>query len=93
MTNDFEALALTLYRRLDKAKKRIKELSAENKALREQIAAPTFVANGEILSVEPNIYDQEERHENCTVQILRNSITGAYSFGWWPIKAEGPNDV
>ena len=39
--------------------------------------------SGEILSVEPNIYDQEEIHENCTVQILKNSMTGACSVGWW----------
>lgn len=44
---------------------------------------PQFVAHGEVMSVEPNIYDEEERHENCTVQILRNSQTGAVSFGWW----------
>ncbi len=29
------------------------------------------------------VYNEEEIHENCTVQILRNSITGAFSFGWW----------
>lgn len=32
---------------------------------------------------ETNIYDQEEIHENATVQILRNSITGEESIGWW----------
>ena len=32
---------------------------------------------------ETNIYDQEEIHENCTVQILRNSVTGEESIGWW----------
>ena len=32
---------------------------------------------------ETNIYDQEEIHENCTVQILRNSVTGEESVGWW----------
>lgn len=44
---------------------------------------PQFIAHGEVMSVEPNIYDTEEIHENCTVQILRNSQTGAVSFGWW----------
>ena len=29
------------------------------------------------------IYDQEEIHRNCTVQILRNSVTGETSIGWW----------
>ena len=28
-------------------------------------------------------YDEEETHTNCTVQILRNSITGETSIGWW----------
>ena len=32
---------------------------------------------------EPNLYDEEEIHENCTVQILRNSVTGEESIGWW----------
>lgn len=30
-----------------------------------------------------NIYDQEEIHHGCTVQILRNSVTGEVSVGWW----------
>lgn len=29
------------------------------------------------------IYDQEEIHENCTVQIWKNSATGEVSIGWW----------
>lgn len=32
---------------------------------------------------ETNLYDEEEIHENCTVQILRNSVTGEESVGWW----------
>ena len=31
-----------------------------------------------------NLFDIEEVHENCTVQVLRNSITGAVSVGWFP---------
>ena len=34
-------------------------------------------------TVETNIYDQEEIHPNCTVQILKNSVTGEVSVGWW----------
>ena len=33
--------------------------------------------------VETNIYDEEEIHENVTVQILRNTVTGETSIGWW----------
>lgn len=29
------------------------------------------------------IFDCEERHENCTVQVLKNTITGEISVGWW----------
>lgn len=34
--------------------------------------------------IETNIYDVEEVYHNCTVQILRNSVTGEQSIGWWP---------
>ena len=34
--------------------------------------------------VETNLYDTEEIHPNCTVQIWRNSQTGEESIGWWP---------
>ena len=34
------------------------------------------------------IYDQEQIIENCTVQILTNSITGDVSVGWWENKME-----
>ena len=33
--------------------------------------------------IDLNIYDEEEIHENCTVQILTNTKTGAVSVGWW----------
>jgi len=33
--------------------------------------------------VEMPPYDQEEIHHNCTVQVLKNSITGETSVGWW----------
>ena len=35
-------------------------------------------------NIETNIFDVEEVYHNCTVQILRNSITGEQSIGWWP---------
>lgn len=34
-------------------------------------------------TVEINVFDEEEIHENCTVQIWRNSVTGEVSIGWW----------
>ena len=30
-----------------------------------------------------NMFDDEEIHENCTVQIWKNSVTGETSVGWW----------
>lgn len=35
------------------------------------------------MSVDIDVYDEEEIHENCTVQILQNSVTGKISIGWW----------
>lgn len=34
-------------------------------------------------SVEVNLYEEVELHTNCTVQILRNVLTGELSVGWW----------
>jgi len=34
------------------------------------------------------IYDIEEIHENCTVEIWKNSVTGEVSIGWY----EGEHD-
>lgn len=32
---------------------------------------------------EINMFDDEEIHENCTVQVWRNTATGETSVGWW----------
>lgn len=42
--------------------------------------------------IETNIFDIEEVHHNCTVQILRNSVTGEQSIGWWP-EEQPPKEV
>ena len=34
-------------------------------------------------SIRTNIFDQCETHDNCTVEIFSNSITGETSVGWW----------
>lgn len=39
-----------------------------------------------IEKIESNIFDECEIHENCTVEILRNSVTGEISIGWWENK-------
>ena len=33
--------------------------------------------------IETNLYDEEEIHKNCTVHLLRNSVTGETSIGWY----------
>ena len=40
--------------------------------------------------VETAVYDEREVIENCTVEILRNSVTGEESVGWYRPK-EGDN--
>lgn len=37
----------------------------------------------EIKVVDSCLYEEVEFHENCTVQILKNVITGELSVGWW----------
>lgn len=32
---------------------------------------------------EINLFDKREVYENCTVEILTNSVTGQQSIGWW----------
>lgn len=39
--------------------------------------------DGNTQNVSVRIFDVEELHENCTVQVLENSITGDVSIGWW----------
>ena len=29
------------------------------------------------------MFDEEELHTDCTVQIWRNTVTGEESVGWW----------
>ena len=38
--------------------------------------------------VSTNIFDEEETHTNCTVQVLRNSVTGEVSVGWFRNKEQ-----
>ena len=40
-------------------------------------------SNSSILSADIPIYDECERHDNCVVEVWRNSITGEVSVGWW----------
>ena len=36
------------------------------------------------IATEINLFDKEEIHHNCTVQVWTNTATGQTSIGWWP---------
>ena len=35
------------------------------------------------IMLDMNVFDDEEIHENCTVQVWSNKATGQSSVGWW----------
>lgn len=45
--------------------------------------------NEQIIAV--NVFDECEIHENCTVEIWKNSTTGEISIGWYENKEGEPN--
>lgn len=53
----------------------IQNLRAENRKLRDQLRA--------LQESQIEYFDIEEIHPDCTVQVLKNSETGAISVGWW----------
>lgn len=63
-------------------------LCADVKAIDMAISALEKQEGKGPITVETNIYDIEEIHHNCTVQVLRNSLTGEVSVGWWEEKEE-----
>lgn len=44
--------------------------------------------NSEEAEIDIPVYDEEELHTNCTVQVLHNSVTDEYSIGWWENESE-----
>ena len=40
------------------------------------------------MTVVTGMYDREELHHDCTVQVLTNTVTGEQSIGWWPNEEE-----
>lgn len=48
-----------------------------------QINALQLLHEDECSKIRANLFDQEEIHTNCTVQLWKNSKTGDVSFGWW----------
>ena len=60
-------------------RKRVQEQRKQIKDLQKKISE---LEKPRIESI--SIYDREEIHHNCTVQILHNTITGMTEIGWWP---------
>lgn len=55
--------------------------------------APCIETNEEpVYKVSTCLYDQEEIHRNCTVQIWSNSVTGEISIGWWENATEADDE-
>lgn len=48
------------------------------------VDAPTIIEADD--TVKTPLFDIVEEHANCHVQVLRNSITGEISVGWWEEK-------
>ena len=42
-----------------------------------------LIDNPDMIEIDTCIYDKEEIFENCTVQVLTNTVTGETSVGWW----------
>lgn len=40
-------------------------------------------SEGDGVTVHTILYDEVEEYQNCTVQVLRNTVTGDVSVGWW----------
>lgn len=53
------------------------------------VANDTTVNNRTDIS--SSIFDTVERFDNCTVEVLTNSVTGEQSVGWWD--NENPPEV
>lgn len=60
-------------------------VSALMKAAKDEDAA--------MLLDELNMFDDEEIHDNCTVQIWKNTTTGETSVGWWRNDKGGTDDT
>lgn len=73
----------------EKEKQMSKELAAYKMAVKSLEAKLDYYKHTggkqepSVVHVQTNIFDQEEIHENCTVQVLTNSMTGEVSVGWW----------
>lgn len=64
----------------------LKELTAIKEFFKANNMEIMYDSDGAVKGVAPvktNMFDEEETYPNCTVQILRNSVTGEESVGWF----------
>lgn len=67
-------------------KKKIEALDTTIAILNKLIKNTEQQSVGSVVNIENmeiNIYDEEEVYPDCTVQVLKNSVTGKVSVGWW----------
>lgn len=49
-------------------------------------------AAAQVIELHTSLFDTEEIHENCTVQVWSNSTTGDVSVGWWENAKKGTEE-
>ena len=85
--DDYNEL-LRLHRELidenEELKKKLIAAHAESYELRKELEKIRAYLEGR--ATETNLFDVVEEHANCHVQVLKNSITGETSVGWWEEK-------
>ena len=78
-----DAIAALAIRRLDLSDAYKVYIEALENVDDEVVNIPTAHVVPVMRGVESNMFDIVEEHDNCHVQILRNSVTGEISVGWW----------
>lgn len=71
--------------------KRYRDIIDENEELKKKLRKAesdldemaTALAVIRTVSVKTNLFDLVEEHDHCHVQVLKNSVTGEISVGWW----------
>ena len=55
----------------------------DEKRINKAEASPERMGTPPLSHIETNIFDIEEIYPNCTVQVLKNNVTGEVGVGWW----------
>lgn len=86
---------MTDYSELVKRLRACAVLTTSTELIREAADAIEALCAGEAgaFAVETNLYNEEEIHEDCTVVIWKNSVTGEESIGWYENNKEEYKNV